>query len=418
MDTITYKKRNLGSDDDHERKGMENLPVEISQNIFARLPVSSLVQSSNVSRTWSHLSYEVSLLNLHLSRIGKKNPSLIFHSLNPARNQLQFVELASPLCENELIGKIKIPFHTTMPEKIHILNSCNGLLCISNEFCKDPYYIYNPFTKKYTKLSESRQFEKQIVEVGFGLDLIANEYKLVKMVYYDNSHTRGFPYYRHSEVQICNVINNTWRSIGRIPRHFKRPSMEHFSSPQDIFCLNGRLYWLMGSGEQNGVTDTDCIPRIVSFDLSSEQFYEVPKPACGGLNRPNYLLLVRGGCLSAAVYINEGKVEIWVMKEYNVQESWIKEFVIEAHPRNMNAPSSNVHSFCVHGIWANRVLHGKSVRVLCFLKNRDILIQYRDGKLASYNLENEETTDLRFQGLPSKFNTVVHIGSLSWIHQQ
>ncbi|XP_017216878.2 F-box protein At3g07870 [Daucus carota subsp. sativus] len=237
------------------------------------------------------------------------------------------------------------------------------------------------------------------------------------MVYYDEPfprkvHTRGFPYYLRSEVQICNVASNTWKSIGSIPCGFKRPSTEHFSSPQDIFCLNGRLYWLMGSEGQY------CIPRIICFDLSSEQFHEVLKPACGGLNKPNYLLLVSGECLSAAVYLNNGEVEIWIMKEYNVKESWIREFVIEAPPWNINPRSSNLDCFYVHGIWANRVLHGRSVRVLCVLKNRVILIQYKNGKLASYDPENGETRDLWFQGLPSKYNAVVHFGSLSWIDQQ
>ncbi|WOH07721.1 hypothetical protein DCAR_0727154 [Daucus carota subsp. sativus] len=419
MDSGTNGRKILKADDDHDRKAIKILPIEVSQDILARLPVSSLVQASNVSRAWRQLSIEVSLFNLHLFRIGKKNPSLMFHCLDPAGNQLYFVELADQLCDNERVSEINIPFYRSLPDRIHVLDSCNGLLCISNEFCEDPYYIYNPFVRQSVQKTNicSRQFGKQIVEVGFGLDPIGNEYKLIKMVYYDEPfprkvHTRGFPYYLRSEVQICNVASNTWKSIGSIPCGFKRPSTEHFSSPQDIFCLNGRLYWLMGSEGQY------CIPRIICFDLSSEQFHEVLKPACGGLNKPNYLLLVSGECLSAAVYLNNGEVEIWIMKEYNVKESWIREFVIEAPPWNINPRSSNLDCFYVHGIWANRVLHGRSVRVLCVLKNRVILIQYKNGKLASYDPENGETRDLWFQGLPSKYNAVVHFGSLSWIDQQ
>ncbi|KAK1389961.1 F-box domain-containing protein [Heracleum sosnowskyi] len=431
MDTSTDRKKNSEPGEDHaQRKGIESLPIEISYKLLAGLPVSSLVQCRYVSRTLRQLSHEASLLNIHLTRIGKKNPNLLFHCLDSAVNQLHFVELSDPLCDNETMCEINIPFCALMPDKIHIVDSCNGLLCISDEFCCDPYYIYNPFTKKYKELSKSEQFHNQKVEVGFGLDPVGNEYKLIKIVYYDDPYTGplpqkvytcGFPSYPHSEVQICDIVSNTWRSIGSMPWHCKRHTRGHFESPQDIFCLNGRLYWLMGSEAQHGFIDVNCIPRIISFNLLNEQFDEVLKPACGSLNKHNYLLLVLGGCLSAAVYSNDGKVEVWIMKEYNVKESWIKEFVIEAHPRNIDAGllrSPNFKVFYVHGIWASRVLHGYSVRVLCYLKNGDILLEYKDRKLASYDPKNGEITYLQIQGLPTKFNTVVHVGGLNWINQQ
>ncbi|XP_074346991.1 F-box protein At3g07870-like [Apium graveolens] len=419
--------KGVSEPDEEPRKGIQNLPVEISHDILARLPVSSLVQCRYVSRIWRQLSHEVSLLNMHLLRIGKKNPSLIFHCLDSAINQLHFLELSNPLCNNEIACKINIPFRTSMPDKILILDSCNGLLCISNEFRNDPYYIYNPFTRKYKELPLSRQFEQQRVEAGFGFDPIGNEYKLVKMVYYANPYTGplprpvytcGTPNYPNSEVQICDISGNTWRSIGSIPHQFRRQSTEHLGSSKEIICLNGRLHWLKGSGRNFGYNDSN--PRIISFDLSDEHFYEILKPDCGSLDKPGYLLLVLGGCLSAALYSKDGKVEVWVMKEYNVKESWIKEFDIEAHPRNIDVGlqrSPNFHVFYVHGIWANRVLHGISVRVLCYLENGDILLEYKDGKLASYNPGNGEITDLQFQGLPTRFNTIVHIGSLDWINE-
>ncbi|WOH07722.1 hypothetical protein DCAR_0727155 [Daucus carota subsp. sativus] len=431
MDTSTIAISFSEPDERHAprepRKGIENLPVEISHKILASLPVLHLVQCRYVSRALRQLSHEVSLLNMHLTRIGKKNPSLIFHCLDSTVNKLHFVELSDPICDNKTVYEVDIPFRTVMPDKVHILDSCNGLVCISDEFCRDPFYIYNPFTGRYKKLSKSKQFQKQTVEVGFGLDPINNEYKLIKMVYYDdpctgllsqNVFTCGFPSYPHSEVQVCDIVSNSWRSIGSIPWHSRRHSTGHFGSPHDIFCLNGRLYWLMGSEAQYGYIDINCVPRIISFNLSDEEFQVVKKPACGSLNKHNYLLLALGGCLSAAVYSNDGKVEMWIMKEYNVQESWIKEFVIEASPRNIDVgvqPSPNVTFFYVHGIWATRVLHGYAVRALCFLKNGDVLLEYKDGKLASYDPQNGEITDLKLQGLPTRFNTVVHVGSLNWI---
>ncbi|KAK1371275.1 hypothetical protein POM88_037367 [Heracleum sosnowskyi] len=198
------------------------------------------------------------------------------HVFTAQISKLHFVELPGSLCDNETVCEVNIPFRTVMPVKV---------------------YIYNPFTGKYKKLSKSKQFQKQTIEEVY---------------------TCGFPSYPHSEVQICDIVSNTWRSIGSIPWHSRRHSTGHFGSPQNIFCLNGRLYWLVGSEEQYGVININCIPRIISFNLSDEQFLEVNKPACGSLNKHNNLLLALGECLSAAVYSNDGKVEMWIMKEYNV----------------------------------------------------------------------------------------------------
>ncbi|WOH03138.1 hypothetical protein DCAR_0522532 [Daucus carota subsp. sativus] len=90
------------------------------------------------------------------------------------------------------------------------------------------------------------------------------------------------------------------------------------------------------------------------------------------------------------------KSEIWVMKEYNVKETWIKEFKIGA-----NKPESP----------STREL----IRVLCILGNDEILIEYKVGRLASYNLMSGRYKDITLKGMPGKFQTVLHFGSLNQI---
>lgn len=67
---------------------------------------------------------------------------------------------------------------------------------------------------------------------------------------------------------------------------------------------------------------------LISFDLATEQFQEVPKRDCCGLDRCLHNLMVLRGCLSASASHDNKQLEVWVMKEYGVKESWIKEFTI------------------------------------------------------------------------------------------
>ncbi|KAK8569005.1 hypothetical protein V6N12_007538 [Hibiscus sabdariffa] len=63
---------------------------------------------------------------------------------------------------------------------------------------------------------------------------------------------------------------------------------------------------------------------LISLDLETEQFQEAPKPDCCGSDMCLCHLLVVRGCLSVgAFHENDGRLEIWVMKE-----SWIKELSI------------------------------------------------------------------------------------------
>ncbi|CBI28934.3 unnamed protein product, partial [Vitis vinifera] len=67
-----------------------------------------------------------------------------------------------------------------------------------------------------------------------------------------------------------------------------------------------------------------------------------------------------------------------------------------------------------HRIWRNAP-KGRGVRLLCLLKNGEILLEYKGRVLVSYNPERGKFKDLTLKGLPNWFQTFVHVGSLSWI---
>ena len=377
---------------------MERLPRDIILDILSRLPVTSLVQFRFVCRGWRLMAQDSLLASKHLCRTAQYNPCLILHCDYPIRNQISFVDISAESRDKDMVRKLTIPFWASMPE-FEVVGSCNGLLCLADSLFKDAVYVHNPFTRDFKQLPKSLQYPDQEVVFGFGYHPMTEVYKVVKVVYYRNGYG-GFSRFRRitcsqSEVQVLTLGSPTWRSLGKVSYQLDRWPSEAL--------VNGRLHWV--TRPRRYVTRF-----IVSFDLADEQFREIPKPDCGGLSRCNYHLLVLGGCLSAAVHRSNGKLEVWVMKEYDVKESWIKEFNIGAHlPKGLKQDVNRPHR-----IWRNAP-KGRGVRILCLLKNGEILLEYKGRVLVSYNPERGKFKDLTLKGLPNWFQTFVHVGSLSWI---
>lgn len=289
---------------------MESLPQEIILNILSRLPVTSILQCNLVCRAWLNLAQNSLLASMHFPRPGENAPCLILHCDYPIQNQLYSLELWSHNGKNQRVNKICVP---TLPE-FDVVESCKGLLCLYDSSTRNKLYDYNPFTGDYMKRPISVHFNYLDLVFGFGYHSTDKRYKVVKIDYSTRLCHNGFG---KSEVQIFTLGSSTWKSLGKIPHHFLQGSSQ--------VLVNRRLHWCTWP------SDHGPSRLLVSFDLEDEQFQVVPKPDCGGLVKCHFDLIVLGGCLSAAVHCNYGKLEIWVMKEYNVKGYWIKEFSIGNH---------------------------------------------------------------------------------------
>ncbi|KAI3815110.1 hypothetical protein L1987_14766 [Smallanthus sonchifolius] len=379
--------------------GFEVLPRDLLLDVLTRLPISSLIQFRFVSRSCYALSHDPELPRLYHPVAARADPILVFHCDYPIRNQLYFVRYDGDHGGDKVVRKISTPFCGSMPE-FNVVGSCNGLMCLSDSLYGEPVYVFNPFTRNHLELPKCRQFQDQEVVFGFGFHPVTNEYKVVRIVYYRTNHrlTRNNRSYPRSEVHVLtigepNSSSNSWRCLGKVPYQLDRQAKE-------VVVVNGRLHWVSRPGRLGGLPGR----TIVSFDLKDEQFKLVSKP----VNRSNYHLAVINDCLAAAVSCGYGKLEIWVMKEYDVKESWTKLFNI--HGAYLAKVVSHDYR-----IW-RKAVHGKPVRVLCVLKNGEVLMEYRGGNLVKYDPKWKEFKDVGFHGMPELFQTTVHVGSLNWTH--
>ncbi|KAF3443318.1 hypothetical protein FNV43_RR13000 [Rhamnella rubrinervis] len=402
-DCETQRKRSKNKQEEEEDEPgssgtlMESLPLEIITNIFSSLPISSLVQSKCVCRAWRILLQDPNLVGTTHNKL-----CLIFHCDNPIRNHLYFLDFPSHSDEIDKVKKIQTPFCASMPE-FDIIGSCNGLLCLSDSLYNDSVYIYNPFTRDYRELPKSIiQYPNQKVVFGFGFHSETKEYKVVKIIYYRNGRRR--PFGRHefytasqSDVQVLALGSSTWRSLGKVSV-CNDNYVDHWS---DQVCANGRLVWRRRYFRGHS---------LVSFVLADEQFKEVPQPKVEGFWRPDYQLVVLRGCLAAAYHSRDGKLQIWVMKDYDVKDSWVKEFNIPSYMPEEPKLEMN------RNVMVSKLARNGRLRVLCLLNHSEILLEYRSGLLVVYDPKSGKFKDLEFQGMPKWFQTVVHVGDLSQIN--
>ncbi|KAJ0533566.1 putative F-box domain-containing protein [Helianthus annuus] len=266
-----------------------DLPNEIIIDILSRLPVKSLLQFRRVSKHFRNLISDTRFIKSHL----KKAEALSTHHriLVPTSALLSLNYNLSP---NDINASIELncPFLNSR-NAIKILGSCNGLVCIIDG-SKD-LTIYNPSTRRYFKPFRSPQALSG-----------SNESNQIEYVY-------GFGYGSNpSDLRLIRFPR-----FGRDSGHI-RFGIYDFIDTAGTF-LNGSLHWL---ARHSNIEDQNRV--IASFDVSKQTFSDVYLPPQEP-NLPYYMLGVLKGCLYA---IGDGvfhtEVEVWLMKEYGVVNSWSK----------------------------------------------------------------------------------------------
>ncbi|KAL4367503.1 hypothetical protein GQ457_05G017990 [Hibiscus cannabinus] len=326
---------------------MERLPRDVVLDILSRLPVTTLAQSKSVCRSWQSIIQGSVLVDKHLSRMSepKNDPCLIFQSPPPLLDHYYFVDFAA---YSERHKRLKSFWVSTMHGKL--VASSNGLLC----FCSSSaIHICNPLTRDSVQLPKLSSDPAELGILGFGFSPTTKEYKVIDIIYQrqklsSDSHLAPF----QSKVQIFTLGDSQWRSLGMAPYQF--------IARQSQVTASGRLHWTSQPGE-------DLMKdRIISFDLTAD---------CG--------------------------FDIWVMKEYNVKVSWVKEFIIGGYlPKELRSTNGRIPFL------------KPDFRVVCSFKGGKILLKLWRNDLVLYDPVHEKFEDPMFEGALQWHEMVVHVGSL------
>lgn len=198
-------------------------------------------------------------------------------------------------------------------QSVILHGSCNGSLCLDGfvDYNRSVMALLNPATRKfrYVELSfRNEQIWYSSIILGFGFLPQLDDYKVVEFQVFYGIGSAKIP------IVVYTMSLDSW--------HYKRVNY-----PYDYLRLRNRSVAIKGF--------VHWVSDIVWFDLREEVFGDTSVPdSCGfgdGIERE---LLERKGSLCMIVYTNRYEemdrrcIEIWVMSEYGVEESWSRMFTI------------------------------------------------------------------------------------------
>ncbi|XP_026429315.1 F-box/kelch-repeat protein At3g23880-like [Papaver somniferum] len=355
---------------------MDNLPVEITLNIFYRFSAETVLECQRVCKTWQnllsldktnfadvHLRHQLLQAN-HQEQQGANNfacasVGLIFliksHNKETSRqlyygefdenrdyheqcicNTLRRICRKFVMIDNPSVNQLT---SGGMYYKDLLVGSINGLVCFAepkpndrNDIIRDPIHIFNPITKEHLHLQGfNEKHAVRRIYSGFGYNHQTNEYKVVRILSSDDS--------KNGDIEVHTLgRSNRWRNIGVINNCF--------SSAYGVFA-NGALLWLDIKEEE-----------IMAFNLSDEKFHAIQlgelsyRAYCGRIS----ILRTFGEWLFVSSHerYKPKCLDIWALKktlpserstgtnapttsnDQNESLSWCKEFSIT--PENSSSP--------------------------------------------------------------------------------
>ncbi|KAK8630315.1 hypothetical protein V6N13_079113 [Hibiscus sabdariffa] len=352
---------------------MATLSSDIIPEILRRLGVKDLLRFRCVSKPWCSLIDDPDFIKLQLSHSLKTSTHL---SLVLRDSYLFSVDFDSP----KAAQKLDNPF---LDEGVgtEIWGSCNGLLALYNG--GEEMALWNPSTRKsqmlsFTEIEFPRYFcLTQFIVYGLGHDPISDDYKLIQMVQlYDEEDNDSFV----SEVKVYSLRTNSWRRIKDFPFYLK------YRRAYGVLA-NNALHWVVSKRPES-----DTRSFVVAFDLGTEEYRVVELPDCLDQGFHMNVRSMGGSLCLIANYWKVHVVDIWVMKEYGVKESWIKLVSVDQ--------SKLVSLF-------------EFVLPLAFSKNGDrVLLNIDDNKFVWYDLRSKRVKKVRVEGVPSSFESEMLVESL------
>ena len=306
---------------------LNDLPEDVLMDVFARLPVKSLLQFKCVCKSWYAIIRDPIFITKHVNHQSalSNNGYLAITRRGGTFGGKCLISLVSYETYREIL-KITIPFtkeHGRAP--FRIVGSCNGVLCLNVSKLGDTIFLFNPATSEFKKLPKPDRFDElnsyQLgddidvsIGLGFGDDAKSNDYKLVRI--FSSKMVGGKVY---SEVDVYSLRTNSWR------RKDKLVLGTVMNNSFSRAFINGALHW-------RGATSVAVSNLIISFGIRDEvcRCIELPEFDWDGNEMYEWFPFVMKESLAVVICSGFQMIcNIWVMNEYGINESWTKQLRVE-----------------------------------------------------------------------------------------
>ncbi|EEF31229.1 conserved hypothetical protein [Ricinus communis] len=374
----------------------DRISPEVVAEILVRSELQTILRCRCVCQQWRSIIDDTNFIKYHIDYSTKTNTNYSFY-LKEVNGDFYDLDLDTiNACESLEICNLPNIISGTL------IGSCNGLLCFRNEKSED-VFIVNPTTRKECWVSgillanfhnSSTRLSPDVNSVvwtgyGFGYDHVADDYKVVRVAEISYSHQRvvnadngignsnaGFLEY---EMVICYVKTGVVRVL-KMPYHTR-------TSQKVGVLADGALHWVMGRYD-----DLSSPNVIVGYNLGTCEFLEVPQPdSVGNGFRVDIGLFGTWLCIFATDDLDMC-IDVWMMKEYGVKESWTKLCSIPH--------IETCYDF---------------IRPLSFWKRgSEVLLELDDARIVWYDIEKKRVRDVLLRrSQKSYFETIICLRSLA-----
>ncbi|XP_050370887.1 F-box/kelch-repeat protein At3g23880-like [Argentina anserina] len=328
------------------------LPVEVITNILLRLPAKSLVICTSVCKSWRSMIKDSSFIGAHHSRTIDSNNRhgthlLLLHRFYPKDSSLEGRNSSVDGVKNDVYSLhydnssfddcCEIGLQCPIAERgmhnecFRVVGVCNGLVCLADDLeCYGyTFLIWNPSIRKVVTLPSPGLTFQTVggydAYHGFAFDAVTKDYKVVRIVE-DQYGWNDKEAENRTFVEVYSLAASSWSSSRLID---PQCGLSGIRSPSAF--VNGALHW-----DAHGLRSSTRRYFILAFDVGSELFQEIMMPKCldwdslclGGMTLRSS---VSGDGNSLALFVRcssdsnaDSLLDVWVMKEYCVEESWTK----------------------------------------------------------------------------------------------
>lgn len=267
------------------------------------------------------------------------------------RNPAVMIEYTN-YCDQEQTKQINYPPVISTRRSV-ILGTCDGLLCLLLTGVRGQYStiaVYNPSTGKYFRVHLSPMIKKYGYSIScswFGRHPSSGEYVLVLGNLY-------------TEVGVYKFTRSGLKSIHYISCRIRPEAPASLVDERGVL-LRGAVHW---PARWINRRDRSLSRHVIcAYHLEGNEYSEISPPV-----QCYFKLGVVEGCLFAIFKANNGEgceFEMWVMKEYGVEQSWAKYANIEG-------------------------LDCYRVSPLGFFPNGDLILDVDNLKLMKYRFKDSE----------------------------
>ncbi|KAL3740817.1 hypothetical protein ACJRO7_022007 [Eucalyptus globulus] len=267
---------------------MEGLSDDLITKILERVPKKPLLGFRCMSKRWRRLIDE---------RFFRKSLLYLFPMFS---SSLYCIDLRRPGDFEEIENPLGW-------ERIVLLGSCRGFLCIYNED-NGQVAIWNPSTRWCKRLPPAdaeiaHRLGSPACVYGFGYDYWNDEFVLLMLV-----QTLEDPIV--SAVSIYRQRANAWRRLqGTLPYSLVDPRT------MGVF-LRGHLHWIMRRDPMQNSAKV-----LVAFDIHTEKSVEAHQLSFKDNRLPMYLAILGGRLCFITYREREGGVRAWIISGYGSEES-------------------------------------------------------------------------------------------------